>query len=256
MTIQRYTGYVSVTNSTTTALGPLGVFIGDWEDVSSFSAVFVTVFADKDSANDGLSFQWSNNGIDMIFEESTTVTANVGRGNPAVLRAKYFRVKYANGAQAQTSFSMQTICSENASGLISRPLDKALTGENFAQTVRSASNGLDISVTPSVYRPLICNPSGYLISTDLKAATSGVTMVASSEINVTLLAANVARLGASIYNDSNKNLYLKLGETASLSSFSVLIVAGGYYEVPFHYIGIIDGIWESSNGNARITEFS
>jgi hypothetical protein len=32
--------------------------------------------------------------------------------------------------------------------------------------------------------------------------------------------------------------------------------ANGYYEVPFGYVGAIDGIWASANGNARITEIN
>jgi hypothetical protein len=91
-----------------------------------------------------------------------------------------------------------------------------------------------------------------------KAATATLSNVASSATNVTLLASNSARKGAAIYNDSTQNLYLKLGATASTSSFTVLLVAGAYYELPTTsvYTGIIDGIWASANGSARVTELS
>jgi hypothetical protein len=80
--------------------------------------------------------------------------------------------------------------------------------------------------------------------------------VASSATNVTLLASNEPRLGAAFYNDSTASLYLKLGATASTSSFTVLILAGGYYELPMPlYTGIIDGIWASANGNCRVTSW-
>jgi hypothetical protein len=30
--------------------------------------------------------------------------------------------------------------------------------------------------------------------------------------------------------------------------------AGDYFETPYEYTGIIDGIWSSADGSARITE--
>lgn len=89
--------------------------------------------------------------------------------------------------------------------------------------------------------------------------TTSVTSVASSATNVTLLAANVNRTGASIFNDSTQNLFVKLGATASATSFTVRLVPNAYYELPLNaksepYRGIVDGIWANANGNARVTE--
>lgn len=91
-----------------------------------------------------------------------------------------------------------------------------------------------------------------------RSATSAVTSVASSASSVTILASNASRLGAMVFNDSAQILYLKMGATASTSSYTVQIAAGGYYELPgpSMYTGIIDGIWASADGNARITELS
>lgn len=88
------------------------------------------------------------------------------------------------------------------------------------------------------------------------ATTSAVTSVASSATNVTILALNAQRRGATIYNDSSAILYLKLGATASTSSFTVKMQAESYYEVPAQYTGIIDGLWASATGSARITEIT
>ena len=89
------------------------------------------------------------------------------------------------------------------------------------------------------------------------ASTSAVTSVAGSLANVTLLAANTARLGATIYNDSNARLFVKLGAVASTTSFTVRLNSQDYYEVPFNYVGIIDGIWTPVvSGAARITELT
>lgn len=100
----------------------------------------------------------------------------------------------------------------------------------------------------SALRVLYANP---------RAASAAVTSVADSATNVTLLAANVARVGACVYNDSTEFLFLKLGATATTSSFTVRMSPQGYYEVPYGYAGIIDGIWGADgSGSARITELS
>jgi hypothetical protein len=88
------------------------------------------------------------------------------------------------------------------------------------------------------------------------SSTGTVTSVASSAVSVTLLAANTARRGATIYNDSTRTLYAKLAAVASTVSYTLQIGAGGYFEVPAGYTGIIDGIWPIVNGNARITELT
>lgn len=90
------------------------------------------------------------------------------------------------------------------------------------------------------------------LPTSTASSTSNVTATGSA---TTLLAANSNRKGATIYNDSNKNLYVKLGSGASTTSFTVKMVKGAYYEVPFNYRGIITGIWDTSpSGVARVTE--
>jgi hypothetical protein len=91
----------------------------------------------------------------------------------------------------------------------------------------------------------------------VRPATPTQSSVAASATNVTLLAANGNRLGATIYNDDNASvLSLKLGVTASATSFTLKIAAGGYYEVPFGYVGQIDGLWSVASGSARITELT
>ena len=96
------------------------------------------------------------------------------------------------------------------------------------------------------------------LTTKQSSDSSSVTSVADSATNVTLLAANTARLGATIWNSSTAVLFVKLGATASASSFTVQLIPGAYYEVPFGYRGIIDGIWASDPGTgaAVITELT
>lgn len=86
--------------------------------------------------------------------------------------------------------------------------------------------------------------------------TGTTTSVAGSATTVTLLASNTSRKSATFYNDSTATLYLKLGATASTTSYTVQLTPNSYYELSVGYTGIIDGIWSSATGNVRITELT
>lgn len=89
-----------------------------------------------------------------------------------------------------------------------------------------------------------------------KSQTATLSNVASSATNVTLLSANVTRIGAQLYNDSTQVCYVKFGVAATNASFTVPLATNTYYEVPGGYQGQIDGIWVSANGNMRVTELT
>lgn len=92
----------------------------------------------------------------------------------------------------------------------------------------------------------------------IRAASIGTksNVAADSAASVSLLAANEARVGATFYNDSTSACYLDLsGGTASSTSFSHKMDAGGMYELPYAYRGAITARWVATNGNMRITEF-
>lgn len=88
------------------------------------------------------------------------------------------------------------------------------------------------------------------------AHTPTLSSVASATSSTSLLAANTARIGATVFNDSTATLYLALNTSASTTSYTVQLAANGYYEIPYGYDGAIFGIWSSAVGNARITELT
>lgn len=90
------------------------------------------------------------------------------------------------------------------------------------------------------------------------AATSTVTTVAANIASVQLLAALAGRRGAAFYNDCDKACYLRLGTPASAAAFTVKLLAGAFYELPWPlYSGRVDGIWDAApTGNLRITELT
>jgi hypothetical protein len=87
-------------------------------------------------------------------------------------------------------------------------------------------------------------------------STATVSSVSASATNVTLLTANTSRVFASVFNDSDKAMYIKLGTTATTSSFTVKLFPNGVYEVPFPaYTGQVDALWDAApTGAARVTE--
>lgn len=121
--------------------------------------------------------------------------------------------------------------------------------------VRNDGAATSFSNANGDYTPVATDAQGrvYVIQ---KAPTATLSNVASSAASVTVLAANTGRLAAQIYNDSTQILYLKFGATASVTSFTVPLATNTYYEVPGGYTGVIDGIWASANGNARVTELT
>lgn len=92
---------------------------------------------------------------------------------------------------------------------------------------------------------------------EAKSTAAVLANVAASDSSVTLQAANPARKGLTIFNDSTAILYVKCAAAAaSATSFTVKLVGGAYWELPFRYTGEIRGIWASATGAARLTEFS
>lgn len=130
---------------------------------------------------------------------------------------------------------------------------KITDGTNLA-TIKAASTA---SVTTDTSLVVAISPNSNTVR-QAGTATSAITSVSGSVTTVQLLASNAARKGAAFYNDSASVLYLKLGVTASTTSYTVQLVAGAYYELPttIVYTGEIDGIWTSAVGAVRITELS
>lgn len=100
------------------------------------------------------------------------------------------------------------------------------------------------------------------VATGDAPATGTITSVNDTNSDVTILAANANRKGATVFNDSTALLYLALASvTASATNYSVQVPAGGYFELPTCdggvYTGVIKGIWASdASGAARVTEFA
>jgi hypothetical protein len=136
---------------------------------------------------------------------------------------------------------------------------------SLSAKLRRATQGLEdlkslISLAASVAvigKVGIDQTAGQNLVKTVRASTGTQSSVASSAADVTILASNANRLGATILNDSATLLYLLLASGSSSSIVhTVQVPAGGFFEVPFSYTGVIKGVWASANGSARVTEFT
>lgn len=147
----------------------------------------------------------------------------------------------------------------NAPGFFSESQTQSAAGTITGTATSSISEpyiGVLTTFLPAlVSRPIVTDAAGRLI-TKPQISSGSSTSVGASVSNVTLLTANPNRVGATIFNESASDLYIKLGSTASLTSYTVRLISEAYYETPFNYTGAIDGIWATATGNARITEFT
>jgi hypothetical protein len=114
---------------------------------------------------------------------------------------------------------------------------RSLSG-NVDQVVIDASGNIPVKVTNT-------------------SSTGTVTSINAAVTNATVLSANTSRKGATVYNNTAGNMYLKLGATASTSSFTIKIAAAGYYELPQPiYTGRVDALWDVSTGTGLVTELT
>lgn len=151
----------------------------------------------------------------------------------------------------------------NISGTISLPTGAATesTLSTLNGKVTACNTG---AVTISAALPAGTNNIGDVDIVSLPSvvaatySTSSVTSVTSAAVSTSILASNANRRMAIMVNDTDKNVYIKLGATASTTSFSYKLTPGQTLELPMPvYTGAIDAIWDSSpTGSMRVTEIT
>lgn len=167
--IEALAGYALNPCSTNTPLGSNATFSGAWCNITQAAMLTIAVFADQNSAANGLKFQWSSDGTNIDLSEDSIIIANTGRAFSLTPRAPYFRIEYTNGASAQSVFRLHVHLHTGGTGLISHPLSKSLDDNNFAQTVRSVLTGKKSDET---YRSVAVSDSGKLLVEGLEQGGS------------------------------------------------------------------------------------
>jgi hypothetical protein len=131
---------VDATNSTVAQLGIDGTFapVGG-TDVSQYTSVAISIHSDQDSAEDGMVFEFSQDGTNWDDQYAFNLEASTSqtRRFQFPVTAKYFRVNYTNGSVATTAFRIQTILHrENILTSIHR-VEDVVKPDRSAQLVKS-----------------------------------------------------------------------------------------------------------------------
>lgn len=115
---------VSTNNSSTTPLAVSGVFTGTSDDVTAYSEIRVSVFANVASATNGLSVQQSSDNTNWDIVDTYTIAAGVSATYVVPRQERYCRVVYTNGGTIQATFRLQTILNRQGTAPSSqRPAD-------------------------------------------------------------------------------------------------------------------------------------
>lgn len=165
---------------------------------------------------------------------SGTVTANIGTTNGLALDTSVNSLLKPASTLAAVTAIINTV-TVKADTLVNQTAAFKVDGSATTQPVSIAGT---VSVLVDV------------------SATGTLSSVAGAAVSTTLLAANSARKGFSIFNDSTAILKVALTGTASITSFSFLLQPNSYFESSITYTGIVTGIWASAIGNARVTELT
>jgi hypothetical protein len=151
-------GFVSEENSSVANLLAGATFSGGWIDSLNYAQVSIICKSDQAGT---LYFEHSNDGSTSIRSQSTAIT---GLETDAVYfawtpRAKYFRVRYINGAVNQGSFILQTIAYAGARGFTFNPLTFAPTDSSSALMTKSVLVGKNIT---GLYNPVPLDNANHL----------------------------------------------------------------------------------------------
>lgn len=101
--------------------------------------------------------------------------------------------------------------------------------------------------------------SMYVSTFSVADSSPSLSNVSVSASNFTVLSTNAARQGAIIVNNGSATVYVKLGATATTSSYSYRLSANAQMSIPEPgqpiYTGQIDAIGDAATGTLRVTEF-
>ena len=134
-------GTVFAGNSSTTPLAAAGVFTGTAQDTLGFGTITIQAFSNVASAIDGLAVEWSTDGTNWDDSDPFTVDAGNGRFFTFGPQARFFRLRYTNGATLQTAFRLQTIGKIGYVKPSSHRLSESITDDSDAELQKAVVAG-------------------------------------------------------------------------------------------------------------------
>lgn len=203
----------------------------------------------------------SGAGVERTLGVNLRLTAN-GGSVEAGTSANPLRVDVTGSTTQPVALASITtsVTPGTSAAHLGKAIDSPVGGTDTGVALLMRRIDTPVTVTPAVadWQELRGDSQGRAYVQVSGGITTGtLTNVAASVTNVTLLTANAARRGFIIYNDSSSILYVKCAATATATSWTWRLQAGEFQEQigPCH-TGIIDGIWVTATGTARVTEFS
>lgn len=137
--------------STSTPLGSGASYTSGWCDSDGFKSVELSLTADQVSATNGIIIDYTadaNAGTPTVVLSKffTYSAADLINGDLTILfppRLDGFRVTYTNGADAQSSFTLEATLRTAPMQAVSIPIDNPVVGSTNATVVRAVATGLN-----------------------------------------------------------------------------------------------------------------
>ena len=134
-------GHICTDNTTSTPLAEDATFTGGWQDTKNYGVISIAIKSDKASATDGLVVEWSPDQIVVADTDKFTLSANVGKVFTFGPASRYVRVKYTNGAAAQTTFNLETLLRRVYVKPSSHRINDSIVAQDDAELVKAVLTG-------------------------------------------------------------------------------------------------------------------
>ena len=131
-------GHVCVDNSYSGDLAGGVPFTGDWQDTLNYNVIIIGITTSQASATDGLSVEWSSDGITKTQDDVFSLTAGASKVFTFSPANRYFRIVYTNGPTL-TTMDVQSIFKKAGFKASSHRISDSIIGEDDAELVTNVN---------------------------------------------------------------------------------------------------------------------
>jgi hypothetical protein len=136
-------GHISINNSTTETLNAGLAFTGEWENITNYGVIVMSLTSDVASAVDGVTVQFSSDGTiaGIVSEDEFTLSAGAEKTWSFQAAAAFFRVIFTNGAADQNNFNMHTVLKPYYVKPSSHRIQDPIVDDDDAELTKSVLTG-------------------------------------------------------------------------------------------------------------------
>lgn len=156
-------GRIDYNNSTTNLLLANTSYTGTATDVSSYSAIALTCFADVNSDVGGLQVHFSDDAVDWHNGEDYTVISNSTKFYTPPVQARYYRLVYYNNGLDQTDFHLHSMLKKYPIKWSSHNINDPIVAQDDATLTKTVLTALK---PDGVFGNINASVSGNLLTTD------------------------------------------------------------------------------------------